>query len=91
MGLKALLTVDLENGVTNNQRERFNNKLNDLMWNKLENFTTAWISSFKDNVTVPTAFAQVKKDVKAAADEGGIKTFHGAVQFCEDEPHLFKS
>ena len=91
MGLKALLTVDLEKNVTNEQREIFNRKLNELMWNKLETLTNAWVSSFKENITAFTALAETKKDVKAAADAANIKMYHCAVQFCQDEPHLFEA
>lgn len=91
MGLKVLLTVDLENGVTSDQRKIFNEKLKELNWIKITSLTTTWRASFSDTTSISSALSETKNDVKSAATVGRITTYHCAVQFGTDGPFTFSS
>jgi len=91
MALKALLTVDLENGVSADQRQKFNEKMAELKWLKVSTLTTTWTSSFVDGVTITKAFEETQSDVYKSATVARILNYHCAVQFGTDNPSLFKN
>lgn len=79
MGLKALLTVDLNN-TDSERRKKFNAEMAARKWSKLQNLTTAWVASFQPNVSRDEALRVSKHDVKEAANAAEIKEWHAAVQ-----------
>lgn len=89
MALKALLTVDLENNVTSEQRKKFNEKLKELNWTKIVSLTTTWSASFQANISVNSALSETKKDINTAAIAGNISRYHCGVQFGEEGPFTF--
>ena len=86
-----MLTVDLENYVTTEQRKKFNEKMKELDWKKLVELTTTWTAPFKEDVARSSALRITKSDVAEAAKEGKISKYHAAVQFGEESPDTFKS
>lgn len=80
MGYKALLTVDLENGVSADKRKKFYEYLAREKWTKLTELTTTWKCSFKDSVDRQGAIDVAKMDVKNGVEHAGISSYHAAVQ-----------
>ncbi|WP_148252865.1 hypothetical protein [Aidingimonas lacisalsi] len=80
MGYKALLTLDIENGVSSEKREKFYEYLKKEKWTKLSGLTTSWKFSFNDDVTRESAIRIVKSDVAGAARHAGVPSYNAAVQ-----------
>ncbi|MBP0602323.1 MAG: hypothetical protein ACRCS2_11430 [Morganella morganii] len=80
MGYKALLTLDLENGVSTEKREKFYAYLTQEKWIKIPNLTTAWKCTFNNDVTEESAISVVKNDVANAAKHAGVYSYNAAVQ-----------
>jgi len=91
MKLYALISVDLENYVTSEQRKKFNEKLKELKWFKIIELTTIWTASFEDGITKSSALSTTKADVATAAKEGKISKYHAAVQFGYDSSDTFSN
>ena len=91
MGLKALLTLDLEKKATDEQRKTFNEKMAKLNWFKIKNLTTAWQAEFEDNVSLSVALATTKSDVTKAIKEAKVLQYHAVVQFGNNTPSAFSS
>lgn len=89
MALNALLTVDLENGVSSEKRQKFNEKMKELSWNKINALTTTWQASWKEGATESGALTTTRNDVKQALSYAGISSYHAAVKIGEHEIHLF--
>ncbi|MCG9712914.1 hypothetical protein L1D29_08810 [Shewanella insulae] len=89
MGYKALLTLDLENGVSSEKREKFYEYLKKEKWSKLAGLTTAWKCSFNDDVTRESAIRVVKNDVAGAARHAGVSSYNAAVQVGKGEIEKF--
>lgn len=85
MGHKALLTLDLENGVSTENRAKFYEYLKKENWSKLSALTTAWKCSFKDGITRESAIRITKNDVANAAKYAGVSSYNAAVQVGEED------
>ncbi len=79
MGLKVLITLDLQNA-TDKQRDAFYSILKKENWNKLSTLTTTWKASFKDEVTRISAIRIIKQDLIAAKSHSGINRVDFAFQ-----------
>ncbi|MGI9274458.1 MAG: hypothetical protein ACR2PT_06320 [Endozoicomonas sp.] len=81
MGYKALLTLDLDSGVSSvNKRQKLYDYLKNEKWSKLSSLTTAWTCSFTDNVTHDNAIRTIKIDVANAARYAEAINYDAAVQ-----------
>lgn len=80
MGYKALLTVDLENGVSAEKRKKFYDYLAQEKWLKIPELTTTWECSFTEHVDRLGAIAVIKDDVASAAKHAGVSHYQAAVQ-----------
>lgn len=80
MGLEALLTLDLENGVSSERRQKVYDYLKQEQWMKLAGLTTAWRCSFEDNIDRDTALRICKKDINSAIRSAGVHSYNAAVQ-----------
>ena len=92
MATHLLLSVDLPNHVTTDQRDKFNAKLAELHCTKLHHLDTVWRASYKEDATISTAGAisETQRDVAAAA-HAGIREYYGAVRVGPDQPTEFRS
>jgi len=85
MGYKALMTLDLENGVGAEKRQKVYDYLKQEKWTKLKALTTAWKCSFSDDVTRDSAISICKQDVVNATKIAGVSTYHVAIQVGKGE------
>ena len=93
MSTHLLLSVDLPNHVTTDQRDKFNAKLAELHWTKLQHLDTVWRASYKEGATISSAGAisETQRDVVAAAAHAGIREYYGVVQIGPDQSTEFSS
>lgn len=84
MGYKALLTLDLENGVSSEKRKKVYDQLEKEKWSKLKSLPTAWSCSFSNDVSRDLAVQGCKDDVANAAKAAGVSTYNAAVQVCDE-------
>lgn len=91
MGYKALLTFDLENGVSLEQRKKAYDYLKEQKWERVKSLTTTWKCSFNDDVTREAAIKECKSDVARAARLAGISLYHAAVQVGKGDVEIFHS
>lgn len=79
MQVYVMLTVDLNRGVSEDAREKFNESLKEQQWTKLK-LTTTWYAKFKEGVTAEGAINTAKADVKRAAAHASISNYEGAAE-----------
>ncbi|MBB1632268.1 hypothetical protein [Cupriavidus sp. UME77] len=77
MAVFVMLTVDLNRGVTEEARDKFNEALKQEQWTKLT-LTTTWYAKFKEGVTEAGALDTTKVDVTNAASHAGITNYEVA-------------
>jgi len=85
MGLKAMLTVDL-NDVTREQREKFYLELEKKQWKKIKSLTTIWQVGFQDGATEASIIQATKNDVTSAASAAGIRSYDSGVMVGQNFP-----
>ena len=74
MAIHAVVTVDLDSGVTTSQRNKFNQYLKDQNFTKRK-LTTIWTVVFVETATKVSAAAYVRRHVDEAASSAGINNF----------------
>jgi len=89
MGYKVLMTLDLENRVSAEKRQKVYDYLEQEKWVKLKALTTSWKCSFNDDVTRDSAVKICKQDIDNATKSAGVLTFHVAVQVGKGEVEEF--
>ncbi len=89
MGYKALLTLDLENGVSSERRQKVYEHLKQAKWAKLKSLTTTWKCSFNDDVSRDSAIRVSKQDVADAAKNAGVYNYNAVVQVGQGEVEEF--
>ena len=89
MGYKVMVTVDLNNKVTTDQRDSFNGEMKKMKWSKIESLTTTWKASFQDDVTHSSAVSITKNDIAKAAKQSGINSYDGSLMVGEQSPSVF--
>ena len=87
--MHAMLSLDLDEKTTAQEREKFYAHLRDSRWMKISKVTTTWFTHFKDKATELDIIAEVKKDVAAAAKYSGITAYDAVVNVSESEPSTF--
>ena len=85
MKIHVLLTLDLPK-VNADARQKFYDHLEEEKWAKLDNLTTAWKCSFKENITKANAIDICKKDLAKAAKHAGISEYSAALQAGQSAP-----
>lgn len=83
MKYKALLTLDLEKGVSTEQREKFYEYLKEKKWVKLSNLTTTWKIVFVEGAKRENVIRTVKSHVANAAIHSNVSSYSAAVQVGE--------
>lgn len=78
--INLMLSVDLEGGVTSEQRKVFNAELAKAHYQKDAELTTVWTAQWAD-ATEEAAFGNVKSVVTAAAVTAKISQFRLIAQF----------
>jgi hypothetical protein len=81
----VMLTVDLDQGVTTEQRKTFNEHLAYAHWVKL-NLTTTWYARFLEGATVQGAIQAAKNIVAKAAEAARIAAYEAAAEVGWDKP-----
>ena len=79
MKISVMLTVDLNRGVSEEAREKFNESLKQQEWKKLK-LTTTWYATFIEGVTSEAAISAAKADVKRAAAHASISNYEAAAE-----------
>jgi len=77
MSVYVMLTVDLDSGVSDAARKKFNAYLAKENWKKLK-LTTTWYASFKERATNAGAIGAAKTVVKNAAADADISNYEAA-------------
>lgn len=88
MQIYIMLTVDLNNRVTEEAREKFNEVLKENQWVKLK-LTTTWWARFTEGVTGASALVVTKQDVKNAAAAAGVTNYEAAAEVGYSEPTIW--
>ena len=86
-----MVSIDLESGVTAEQRKAFNEAMKDEKWSKLPDVTTLWTASFTDGATVNGIVDTAKSDVASSARKAKVLRYHAVVGVCEETPTPFKN
>jgi hypothetical protein len=86
--MHAVVTVDLKNKVTSEERAKFNDAMAAKQWKKVSGITTAWKAVFKDSVSADGARSTTLSDVKKCAADAGIALdqVSAIVQVGDDAP-----
>lgn len=88
MNVHVLLTVDLNRGVSEDARNKFNEHLKSEQWKRLS-LTTTWTARFKEGVSTEGAVTQARADVKRAAAAAGILYYEAAAEAGYSEPTVW--
>jgi hypothetical protein len=89
MGLKAMLTVDL-NRTNEDQRKTFNQEMVNLQWIKIKELTTIWYTAFSDGATEEGITKTCKNDVAQAAAKAGISSYDAGVMIGQNQPTVWQ-
>lgn len=85
----AMLSLDLDEKATAQEREKFYAHIRDSGWMKIAKVTTTWFTSYRDKATEEQIIAEVKQDVAAAARYSGITAYDAVVNVSLSEPSSF--
>jgi hypothetical protein len=85
----AVLTVEVDAGVTDHQWEVFSNELARLEWELVEPMTATWCGAYEDDISEDEAVEMVMEDVAAAAEAAELIEFDAVVHFGPNTPSVF--
>ncbi len=85
MKFYVLLTLDLPDA-NSEARQKFYDYLEKEKWAKLDNLTTAWTCSFKEDVTKTDAIGICREDLASAAKHANISKYYAAFQAGQSAP-----
>jgi len=85
MPYHAIVTVDLDNGVSSTARTKFNEELKKKNFSK-HKLTTLWTAIFTPATTREGAVKYARDSIDAAAALAGIHTFEAFVSISEASP-----
>ena len=88
MTLYVMLTVDLNRGVSEDARNRFNEHLSRNLWIKMK-LTTTWYVPFTTGSTPEGALRTTKSHLKQAAAYAGISNYEGAAVTSDQPPTVW--
>lgn len=86
MGIKVLLSLDLERGVGDEARRKFYEYLAGQHWFKVPKVTTCWKATFQDGATEPGIVHAVKSDIANAASYARVSAYNAVVHMGYTEP-----
>lgn len=89
MGSTAMLSLDLERGVSEERRQRFYEHLRREKWVKVAKVTTTWWARFNEGVSDAVAVQVTRQDVANAASYAGINYYEAVVHVGDGEPVAF--
>lgn len=89
MTLHAVVTVDLDNGVSSSARTKFNEELKKKNFSK-HKLTTLWTAVFTPTSTREGAVKFTRDSIDAAAALAGISTYEAFVSISEAPPVEWK-
>lgn len=89
MTLYAIVTVDLDNGVSSTARAKFNEELKKKHFTK-HKLTTLWTATWTGVATKVGALTYVRNSVDQAAATAGISTYEVLVSISEEPPTEWK-
>ena len=81
----ALVTVDLDNGVSRAARDKFNDELAKKHFFK-HKLTTVWTAAYKLGTTKAVATSYARNCIDEAAAKAGITTYEALVAISEEKP-----
>lgn len=81
----ALVTVDLDNGVSKTARDKFNDELAKKHFYK-HKLTTVWTATYQVGTTKAVAISYARKCIDEAAATAGITTYEALVTVSEEKP-----
>ncbi|MFU2327813.1 hypothetical protein [Pseudomonas sp. NFX98] len=81
----ALVTVDLDNGVSKTARDKFNDELAKKHFYK-HKLTTVWTATYLVGTTKEVAISYARDCIDEAAATSGITSFEALVTISEEKP-----
>ena len=87
----VMLTLDLERGVSEENRQKFYAKLKELLWTKIPKVTTTWKCSWAESQSEDTIRRVVQNDLTAAAAQAGSPQYHAVAMIGDAPPATFTS
>jgi hypothetical protein len=91
MGIQVMVSLDLERGVSEEKRQKFNEYLENEHWVKVPKVTTTWRAGFTDGVTSESAARATKVGVANAARHAGITYYEAVMHFGPNQPTSFSN
>lgn len=91
MGVQVMLTLDLESGVSEERRQKFNEYMAAQKRTKIPKVTTVWRASFQEGVTYDGAAQATKNDIARAASAAGITYYEAVMHLGPNPPISFKN
>ena len=82
MSRYSLLTLDLNRETSSEARNKFYAELEKLQWMKINQLTTLWYATWKDDVSDQGIIDTTKGDVEKAANAAGVTKYDAAVAVC---------
>lgn len=89
MSQYTLLTLDLNDEVTSEARNRFYDELTKLGWKKVDDLTTLWYAAWNDSASAQDITNKVKSEVEKAANAAKVKHYDAALGVC-GKPAVWK-
>jgi len=84
--MHAMLSLDLNEKVTGEERRKFYGHIKDSGWVKIAKLSTAWCATYKKTATEEKIIAEVKVDVAAAAKYSGVSAYDAVVNISQSRP-----
>lgn len=87
MGYKGLITLDLPSS-SDEQRKKFYESLENEKWIKIDNLTTAWKVSFKDDIERAAALNILKKELSEAKTYSSVSKLNCSIQLGKGQLYI---
>ena len=91
MGIQVMLSIDLEQGVSQEKRKACYENLADNNWVKIPKVTTTWKASFGKSTNPDKVIEATKNYVKRAASASGVTNYEAVAHLGPDQPISFKN
>ncbi|MFZ2327379.1 MAG: hypothetical protein WAW73_10705 [Rhodoferax sp.] len=89
MAQYTLLTLDLNRETSSAARDKFYEELEQLQWKKINQLTTLWYATWKDDLSEAGIIATTKSDVEVAASAAKVAHYDAALGIC-GKPTIWK-
>lgn len=91
MGQFALLSIDLNDEISEDKWDAFNSVLEGKKWQKVNELSTVWVSLSPDSAGVDAIQETARAHVKEAAEGVGIQSWDAIVHVGQSQPGEFSS